>query len=275
MRIRVIVPIVLVVIVIMPIQISPVVASSVGTKVPPRQKVQVYEIDSFTYRIAITADNGIDLFLIRGTYQVYYHYQHHQPTVSEHHYFVLIGFYFGRTVLGRPLISNVSASQIAFYPQWQDATGVMHDLVGDHPLIMINDSISDQQIIGATMLMVRFPVSRYLPQFGGQWEIIGLNLTLTDGTRVEIPHIQISLTKHNNNRLPVVTSFNSTSPITYSADNTRLAITLAVPASAIVIIDSIMLYSGTFLLASLFVLAIIRVRSRVRSGIISRMQDSD
>lgn len=90
-----------------------------------------------------------------------------------------------------------------------------------------------------------------MPQFGGRWDVIGLNLTLIDGTMMSISSVQIGIVKHNNENLQKMSFFNSSDSLDYSVENTKLAINLPVPTSAIMLIDITGFYLATVLLFSL------------------------
>lgn len=101
-----------------------IVTCASSLEMPPG--ITVFEVDSFTYRASFLLTDGTEALLLRGRFEVFYLYRHHHPTVSEHVMSVTLGFYYGKTILGRQLLTNVTVDSLSFLPQWHDSAGYAH-----------------------------------------------------------------------------------------------------------------------------------------------------
>jgi hypothetical protein len=129
-------------------------------------------VDEFGYRLSFRLEDGLEIFSIRATFRVTYTYAQEIETVGEpffrrHNMYALVGFYYGKTMLGRAVISDVLADYIAFYPKWHDSAGYPHDMLPIFPMFMLNDTIRDGQLIGTSILMDDESVASYISEFGG------------------------------------------------------------------------------------------------------------
>jgi hypothetical protein len=162
-----------------------------------------FEIDYFSYRAAFKLADGTDALLIRSSYRINFLYQHHHPTLNEHYMTVTLGFYFGKTMLGRSLIQNMSFEEITFYPKWQDSAGYAHDLFMDTPVLTISGPMTDGRMVAGSLLIDNDPISQYLPMYGGYLVITGLKLDLIDGSKIEVADtFYIELEKYSNEFYP-------------------------------------------------------------------------
>lgn len=189
-------------------------------------KLQSFDIDEFTYRASFRLPDGTEGLLMRSSFAVTYLYQHNCPPVSQLYMSVQMAFYYGRTMMSRPVLQNVSVGSIAFYPKWHDAAGHLHDTYMVHPLFVLNDTIGDGQAIGRTLLMDSRAFSRYVIDFGGTLVIDRLVFVLGDGLEVPLTQgrAEIVLEKYYNDFDSRAASLNSIDNLTSLADTSMIAV---------------------------------------------------
>ncbi|MBD3160125.1 MAG: hypothetical protein GF309_15205 [Candidatus Lokiarchaeota archaeon] len=165
---------------------------------------QVFTIDEFTYRVSFRLSDGVEVLLLRGSFELLYYYQHHHPTVSKHHISAVFGFYYAKSALGRTLIRSAEVDRVAFYPMWSSFSGHTYDWVDTGPALQLNDTLVDGQMIGTRPMITNKPLSRYLPSFGGIFVFEGLTIKLRDGTSIRVGEdpIRIALEKESSKMDP-------------------------------------------------------------------------
>ncbi|MHA1771089.1 MAG: hypothetical protein ACTSYL_09450 [Candidatus Thorarchaeota archaeon] len=163
-----------------------------------------FEVDSFSYRVSFRLSDGTELLLIRARFQITYLYRHHQPTISQHYMSGTVGFYFGKTALGRNIVQEIHIQNIDFQPQWHDAFGYFHSPNPTAKLFAISNNISDGQLAAGYIQLDDDSVSRYLPDFGGILTIQGMKLVLNDGSEIAVGNdtIKIEFEKNFNKLSP-------------------------------------------------------------------------
>jgi hypothetical protein len=184
-------------------------------------KLQSFDVDEFTYRISFQLEDGTESFLIRSRFGLTYLYQHHQPTVSQHHMWGVLGFYYGKTALGRNIIANITFDSMAFFPILQGADGIYHDFKDERALFERVGWIPDGYKLGGNMLLDDLAISKVAHMFGGTLVIKNLVLDL-DGEEVEMGDIEIKITKHYNENDPYAAEMESEQDLTYRSDVTNL-----------------------------------------------------
>ncbi len=220
------------------------------------------EIDSFSYRVSFRTADGAELLLIRARFQITYLYQRHQPSISQHYLSGAVGFYFGKTALGRSLVQEARVQRIEFRPQWHDALGYFHGPESTPRLFTLSNNVSDGQMVTGSIQLDMDAVSRYLPDFGGVLVIQDMVLVLDDGSEIVITNdtIEIEFEKNFNRVLPdaarvVHDAMNHTS----TAADGVLTISLRDAASAIVLLD---LVAAVFMMVSFVSIAAVVISNR-------------
>ncbi|MDF1538190.1 MAG: hypothetical protein P1Q69_04745 [Candidatus Thorarchaeota archaeon] len=198
----------------------------------------LFEVGDFTYRASFQLEDGTEALLIRSAYKAMFLYQHHQPTLNHHYISVSIGFYFGKTVLGRSLIESMNYDEIAFYPKWQDSAGYAYDMYLDTAVFSITGSMTDGRLVGGYMLIDDNAISQYLPMFGGTLVLSGLVLGLIDGSEVSFGDepISITLEKYSNKFYPENATLTE-GDITYESSDGYINISTAGASQVVVLID--------------------------------------
>lgn len=200
---------------------------------------EVFEIDSFTYRASFKLTDGTEAMQIRARFTMYYFYRHHQPTVNEHRLSAVVGFYFGKTLLGRPLVSAAETNSIAFYPWWYNSQGLKHDTLMETPLVSVVGSIQDSVMETGMVLVDPDSVSQIIPAFGGTFVIDGLRFVMDDGSVQVVTEgtIQIRLEKQYNDYGPEVATLSAADNLSYTADPSIVTISLTGAAPLIMWVD--------------------------------------
>jgi len=227
-------------------------------------KLQSFDVDEFTYRVSFHLEDGTESFLIRSRFGLTYLYQHHQPTVTQHHMWGLIGFYYGKTALGRSIIQNLEFDSIAFYPIWQDIKGVYHNLKGERALFEITDSIADGKMIGGSMLLDAWAPSKFVHLMGGTLVINNLVLDMGGGVEIAMGTIEIEIIKHYNEELPYAATMESEQNLSYSSDFSYLIAVGSGVAPFLVALDAalgVSIFGAIIVFAALIVL---HVKGRIR-----------
>ena len=173
---------------------------------------------------------------------MYYFYRHHQPTVNEHHMSAVVGFYFGKTLLGRPLVSAAETNSIAFYPWWYDSRGWEHDSLMETPLISVTGSIQDSVMTTGMILTDPDSQSQTIPGFGGTFVIDGLRFVMDDGSVQVVTDdiIQIRLEKQYNDLGPEIATLSGTDNLSYTSDPNIITISVTGSAPLIMWVDYIL-----------------------------------
>ncbi len=230
-----------------------------------------FEIDYFSYRASFKLADGTEALLLRSAYKVNFLYQHHQPTLNEHYMTATIGFYFGKTLLGRPLVQNMSFDEIAFYPKWSDSAGYDHDLFLVTPIFSITGSLNDGQMVSKSMLIDNDAISQYLPMFGGYLVISGLALTLIDGSNVVFENeFYIELEKYSNERFPRNATLTG-DDVDFTVSDGYVNILNVGPSQSIILVDLIL---GIIMMGTagiVVVLGILHVKGRLSVPIFTRI----
>jgi hypothetical protein len=205
----------------------------------------VFEVDSFNYRALFRLEDGTEALLIRAVFTVSYFYRHHHPTVSEHHMTAYLGFYYGRTILGRSVLNDIQVDNMAFYPWWHDSGGYLTDHYPDRPMFAINDSLKDGMLAYETFLMDNKPISKIIPDFGGRLVFDSLTFVLSDGTKKSISNdtIEIFLEKNYNDLAPESATLNSTADLSYTADYRTLQVATQAGVPLLAVLDRFLAFS--------------------------------
>lgn len=230
---------------------------------------QVFEVDSFTYRASFKLADGTEAMQIRARFTMYFFYRHHQPTVNEHHLSAVVGFYFGKTLLGRPLVSAAETNSIAFYPWWYDSRGVEHDTLMETPLVSVAGSIQDAVMETGMVLVDPESASEVIPAFGGTFVIDGLRFVMDDGSVQVVTDdtVQIRLEKQYNDFGPEIATLSSADNLSYTADPNVVTIILTGSAPFIMWVD----YAVGLSLIGLGVLAIALIALHMTGRITLRL----
>ncbi|MHA1906697.1 MAG: hypothetical protein ACW98Y_05350 [Candidatus Thorarchaeota archaeon] len=229
-----------------------------------------FEIDYFTYRAAFKLADGSEALLIRSSYRVNFLYQHHHPTLNHHYMSATVGFYFGKTMLGRSLIQNMSFDEVAFYPKWQDSAGYAHDLFLDTPLFTVSGPMTDGRMISGSLLIDDNALSQYIPMFGGYLTITGLKLDLIDGSEVTFDDtFYIELAKYSNEHYPRNATLTG-EDVNFDVSDGYVNILNVGPSQFIVLLDLILGLAILGTAGVVVVMGILHVRGRITIPIISR-----
>ncbi|UCE09071.1 MAG: hypothetical protein JSW61_08755 [Candidatus Thorarchaeota archaeon] len=222
-----------------------VVADNQGAGSVLSRPYQLYQRDEFTYRFSFRLTDGTELFIIRGRFTTLYYLHTAFPPAKEHHMMASVGFYYGKTMLGRPVISDVSFQELSFYPKWRDSVGIEHDLVMDIPVFTLNDSVFDGQRTGGIILLETDAVIGYLPEFGGTFVFIDMIFTFDDGTEIRMSDnpIQVVLEKNYNRLHPDNATVYGIDGSSYSSDSDMAVLSTQGLAPLVVLLDLIIAYS--------------------------------
>jgi hypothetical protein len=260
---------------------TPTVRAQEG--VPGVPGAALFEVDSFTYRASFRLADGTEAFLIRSSYRATYLYQHHQPSVNQHYMSASVGFYFGKTMIGRSIVQSVTFDEIAFYPFWTDSAGIDHDLLFDEALFSVHDNVTDGMLVGGMLLIDDEAISQYLPMIGGTYVFTGLEVLLDDGATMTVGDgsFQIQVQKYSNEYIPRAAVLEDSDNVSYESDSRYITLTSAASTPLIVFLDlvigSTLLGTGTVLLA-LVVLhmkgKIVLPLDRVRTHLVHRLEAS-
>lgn len=227
-------------------------------------------VDEFGYRLSFKLEDGVEIFSIRATFRVIFTYAQEIETVGEpffrrHNMYALVGFYYGKTMLGRAVIDNVLADYVGFYPKWHDSAGYPHDLLPTFPMFMLNDTIRDGQLVGTTLVMDDESVASYISEFGGTFVFSGLRFVMTDGTEMLLSEddVQVRVEKYNSEITPREAVLLNAGSLTYTSDTDYFIATLDGLAPWFVAFDAVVavLLWGSF--GTLSVLGFLHVKGRI------------
>ena len=230
-----------------------------------------FEIDYFTYRAAFKLDDGSDVLLIRSSYKINFLYQHHHPTLNFHYMSTTIGFYFGKTMLGRSLVQNMSFEEVAFYPKWKDSAGYDHDLFLDTPVLSISGPMTDGRMVSGSLLIDGDALSQYLPMFGGYLVITGLKLDLIDGSKISFDDtFYIELVKYSNEHVPRNATLTGEG-VDFDINDGYVNILNVGPSQFVVLLDLILGLAIIGTVGIVVVMGTLHVKGRITLPIITRM----
>lgn len=223
-----------------------------------------FEVDSFTYRAAFELADGTEAVVLRSSYKVNFLYQHHHPTLNEHYFSVVMGFYFGKTMLGRPIIQNMSFDEIAFYPKWRDSAGYYHDLLNITSVFSASGVMTDGRMFGGIMLIDDDAVSQFISMFGGYIVFQGLRMTLIDGSIIDYGDstFMIGLEKHSNDVVPRNATL-SGDDIEYTSSGGYIHINTMGAAQPIVLVDLLLGITILGTASLVVVLGVLHVKGRI------------
>ncbi len=239
----------------------------------------VFEIDSFSYRASFQLDDGTEALLIRAVFTISYFYRHHHPTVSQHHMSAYLGFYYGRTILGRAVLSDILVDSIAFYPWWHDSAGYLTDYFPDKPMFTISDSLNDGLLVYTSFLMDGDAISRIIPDFGGRLVFNHLTFVLSDDSKKSVSNgtIEIFLEKNYNDLTPESATLNSTENLSYVADYRTIQVATTVGTPLLAVFDRFLAFSFIVGGVVLLVLTVLHIRgviclpyARIRRSILEK-----
>jgi hypothetical protein len=226
---------------------------------PLSPEIQSSDVDGFAYRASFRLPGGLEGLLIRSSFAVTYLYQSQPPILSQLYMSVEMAFIYGKTILGRAVIQNISIGSIAYYPKWHDSSGHLHDMYMVNPLFAFNGSIADGQQAGGTLLMDSEAFSMYVIDLGGTLVIDRLVFILGDGQQVPLVQgkAEIVLEKYYNDFDPQAASLHATDNLTSTADSRMLTVFASGDAiiPLIVVLDYIIAFSliGTAFLLIVFI----------------------
>jgi hypothetical protein len=229
-------------------------------------------IDEFGYRLSFRLEDGVEIFLMRATFRVtYIHSQMAPETASDpyysrHNMYALVGFYYGKTVLGRPVIRSVIADYIAFYPKWRDSAGYPHDLLPVLPMFMLNDTIGDGQLAAITITLDDAAAASHISEFGGTFVFSGLIFVMDDGSEILVSEeeVQVRVEKYNNELEPREAILLNADSVTYTSGTDYFTATLEGAAPWLVVFDAVaaVMLWGSFFTFS--VLAVLHTTGRIK-----------
>ena len=253
------------------------VAAQEGTPGVPGRVVS--EMDAFTYRTSFQTSDGTEIFLIRSAYTLRHLYQHHQPTINHHYMRISVGFYYGKTLLGRSIIDSIEFDELAFYAKWIDSAGYSFDLKGEEDMFSLSGSVEDGKLVAVTRLLDDDARSRYMPLFGGTYVVTNLKITLIDEMVIDYGDVEIEVLKSANEFTARDAQLASEKNLTYESDAKYLEIASSVQTPLIVFVDAffaVTLMGGVSVTA---ILILLHIRGRIElpigrlKGIIGKQRD--
>ncbi|MHA2085263.1 MAG: hypothetical protein ACXAEB_10030 [Candidatus Thorarchaeota archaeon] len=224
------------------------------------------EVDTFTYRMSFRMADGAEAFLIRSRYWVSYLFIRHEPPIRFHYISADVAFYYGKTMLGRSLVQDVSVENAAFYPMWDDSGGYSHDLLNEAALVSVNGTIRDGLRLSNTMLIDDNALSRNLPMFGGHFVFEGLTFTLNDGSEfvVEEGELQIELKKQTNDIKLLTPTLSGSETQNYTSDSYTMIVNTAGLSPFIVLLDMFLAFTMIGTGSVIFVLLILHIKGKIK-----------
>ena len=240
----------------------PSVIAQEGTPGSPSRAL--VEIGRFTYRASFQLEDGTEAFLIRSSYLVTFLYQNRKPVLKQHFFSVSLGFYFGKTMLGRPIVQSVEFDSLAFYPKWFSSAGDDFNLLGDTPIVEIEGSVNDEQLAYGMMLIDSHAIAQYIAMFGGTFVFSSLEITLDDGSVIDFGDetLLIEVEKKGNEYVPGDAILLGGGNPEYDFEGNIININTGASVPTIVYLDSII---GYFLIGTgIVVLGLIIVHIRGR-----------
>ncbi|NHI83174.1 MAG: hypothetical protein EAX81_02555 [Candidatus Thorarchaeota archaeon] len=223
------------------------------------------KVDDFGYRFSFRLSDGVEALFIRGSYWLQYSYPTDINEVPRrrHTMYANIGFYYGKTPLGRNIVQFIAVDNVAFYPKWTDSAGYAHDLYNTSSMFMINDYIPDGAHVFTGMRIDEDPVSSYMSYFGGTFVFRELSFVLDDGTEIIVGDVDIELLKYSNELAPQATLSNYSLAVTFTADADVLTVTSEGTAPLIQLVDTMLVIVIVGLLATMVVLGYLHRKGKV------------
>jgi hypothetical protein len=223
-------------------------------------------VDDFGYRFSFRLSDGVEALFIRGSYWLQYGYSNNinEAPNRRHTMYANLGFYYGKTVLGRSIVRVISVDSVAFYPKWTDSAGYPHDLYDITPMFMINDVIPDDAHVFTGMRIDEHAVSSYMPYFGGTLSFKGLSFVLDDGTEIAVGDLDIEILKYSNELQPQATLSNYPLTITFAADADVLVAISVGTAPLIHLVDNVLAAILVATIGTLFVLGYLHRKGRIQ-----------
>jgi len=162
-------------------------------------------VDDFGYRISFRLSDGVEILSIRGSYWLQYSYPTDATSeipVRRHTMYVNLGFYYGKTALGRNVVQTITTDMVAFFPKWVDSGGYPQDLYLDTPMFLFDGVLPDGAQVFTGMRLDENAVSRYMAYFGGTFVLSHLSFILDDGSQIDVGTVEIELIKYSNSLSP-------------------------------------------------------------------------
>ncbi|MGY5852660.1 MAG: hypothetical protein RTU92_03750 [Candidatus Thorarchaeota archaeon] len=226
-------------------------------------KLYAFDVDEFTYRISFVLADDTEVLLIRAKFGMIFLSQERDPPVSQHFMTALVGFYYGKTMLGRSLIQSMNFDSIGYYAIWQDIALRYHDFVNETGLFELTDTVRDGQMVGGTQLIDPQATSRFIHLMGGTMVIRNLSFTMSDGSEILVGDMEIKMTKHYNENKPYAAVLETEENLTYSSDTAYLTITSSGIAPVILTLDLVLGYTLIGGTAALIILMILQLKGKI------------
>ena len=225
----------------------------------------LFDVGQFTYRASFQLEDGTEAFLIRSSYQITFLFQHHQPVIRQHFFSASIGFYFGKTMVGRPITQSVEFDSFAFYPKWLSSAGYSFNLLGDTPLVALENSVNDGQLAYGMMLIDNYAITQSMAMFGGTFVFSNMVITLDDGSVIDFSEedLHIEVEKNSNKYVPENAILLGGGSPEYDFESKIININTGVSIPIIVYLDLIL---GYFLIGTgiaLLGLIILHIKGRI------------
>jgi hypothetical protein len=175
-------------------------------------------VDDFGYRISFQLSDGVEILSIRGSFWLQYSYPtdaiREQP-IRRHTMYVNLGFYYGKTALGRNIVQTINVDMVAFFPKWIDSGGYPHNLYLDTPMFLFDSVLPDGARVYTGMRLDEDAISRYMAYFGGTLVFSDLSFVLDDGTQIDVGTVEIELIKYSSSLSPQVDLVGEPANVTY------------------------------------------------------------
>ncbi|MFX1367726.1 MAG: hypothetical protein ACFFAY_03920 [Promethearchaeota archaeon] len=223
-------------------------------------------VDYFGYRLSFRLSDGVEVFSVRGSFWLQFSYPT-DPTTEQpkrrHTMYINLGFYYGKTPLGRSVVRTISAEMAAFFPKWIDSAGYPHDLYQDTSMFMIDNLIPDGARVFTGMRIDEHSLSRYMPCFGGTFVFSELKFVMDDGSEIDIGTIEIELVKYSNELDPRAELISAPATVTYTSDADILTAVAEGTGPIIYAIDSAFAAILWIIGGTLVILGYLHIKGRV------------
>jgi hypothetical protein len=223
-------------------------------------------VDDFGYRLSFRLSDGVEIFSMRASFWLQFSYPT-DPTTDQpkrrHTMYINLGFYYGKTPLGRNVVRTVSADMAAFFPKWTDSAGYPHDLYQVTSMFMIDNLIPDGVRVYTGMRIDEHSLSRYLPHFGGTFVFSGLKFVMDDGSEIGMETIEIELVKYSGELDPRAELISAPANVTYTANADILTTVAEGTAPIIFAIDSAFAATLWIIGATLVILGYLHIKGRI------------
>jgi hypothetical protein len=220
---------------------TPTAIAQEGPGIPNRT---ITDIGEFTYRASFQLEDGTEVFLVRSKFLITFLHQHSNPVLRQHFFSASLGFYFGKTMLGRPIAQSVEFDNFAFYPKWLSSAGEYVDLVDRVALIELPNSVGDGQLAYNMMLIDTHALTQNMAMFGGTFEFTNLRITLDDGSIIEFgdQDLQIEVIQNSNDYVPENAELFSEGNLEVDHDYNIIYINTGISVPLIVYVDLVLGY---------------------------------